>query len=405
MTDCKHAAAVLLVARHLAAAAQLVERPEWEKRAGQAGRRARPLRRSTSPRSRWSSGSSGFRRSAATSAARTCGSGPARLGKAGTLGPLRDRLGRPRLRGPLLRPRAPRAAAAVPGGGRRRAPGTPCRAVPGCPCARSSSGFWGLLDQAAALGLTVITAKPLLGPIRSDEPATVGLDAARSRGGGLELGPRVELGDRRAGRAAASGCSASRPTGCSGCSPGEDGDRGAVSWPGSSRCIGPELRQLIVEAQRAGRARGGRDAFLGRVRCRGCGRTCRLDLHRRVGAAAGRGRAHAGPDRGLPARPPRTPGLDRAVSRARAELEAYPAGRASGAAQPPRPGRRAGAARRTRAAVRRARRPSWTGREAAAVRRAGACRSSPPAASRSSCWATSSTTGSDRLRPQIAGAP
>ena len=30
-TDCKHAAAVLIVARHLAAAARLVERPEWEK--------------------------------------------------------------------------------------------------------------------------------------------------------------------------------------------------------------------------------------------------------------------------------------------------------------------------------------------------------------------------------------
>src|SRR5215210_7245082 len=29
--DCKHAAAVLIVARHLAAAAQAVERPEWEK--------------------------------------------------------------------------------------------------------------------------------------------------------------------------------------------------------------------------------------------------------------------------------------------------------------------------------------------------------------------------------------
>ena len=55
-----------------------------------------------------------------------------------------------------------------------------------------STGFWALLDQAARAGLTVITAKPLLGPIRTEERAVVGLDARRTTDG-LELRPRITL--------------------------------------------------------------------------------------------------------------------------------------------------------------------------------------------------------------------
>ena len=40
-----------------------------------------------------------------------------------------------------------------------------------------STGFWALLDQAPGVGLTVITAKPLLGPIRSEQAAEVSLGA------------------------------------------------------------------------------------------------------------------------------------------------------------------------------------------------------------------------------------
>ena len=39
-----------------------------------------------------------------------------------------------------------------------------------------SSGFWGLLDQTGPIGLSLITAQPLRGPLRVAEPATVQLD-------------------------------------------------------------------------------------------------------------------------------------------------------------------------------------------------------------------------------------
>ena len=258
--DCKHAAAVLLVARHLAAAAQLVERPEWEKRAGPAGRRVRRLRRSTSPRSRWSSGSSGFRRSAATSGRQDLRIRPARLGKAGTLGPLRDRLGRPRLRARsyvsehrelLLQFRAAAGASAryaLP-----RSAWLSLRTV--------GSGFWGLLDQAAALGLTLITAKPLIGPIRSDQAATVGLDLRRSRGRRAGARPAGRARRRSSWPACASGCSASRPTGCSGPVRATTATE-ELCVARLEPMIARELRQLIVEERSAGRASGRRERFL-----------------------------------------------------------------------------------------------------------------------------------------------
>lgn len=59
-----------------------------------------------------------------------------------------------------------------------------------------SSAFWGLLDQAAAVGLTVLAAKPLLGPLRTDHRVSVVLDAHRDPAVGLLVGPRVLLDDR-----------------------------------------------------------------------------------------------------------------------------------------------------------------------------------------------------------------
>ena len=59
-----------------------------------------------------------------------------------------------------------------------------------------SSAFWGLLDQAATVGLTILAAKPLLGPIRTRERASVILDVRRDPAVGVLVGPRVLLGDR-----------------------------------------------------------------------------------------------------------------------------------------------------------------------------------------------------------------
>ena len=59
-----------------------------------------------------------------------------------------------------------------------------------------SSAFWGLLDQAATTGLTILAVKPLLGPIRSEHRASVVLDAQRNPSVGLLVGARVLLDDR-----------------------------------------------------------------------------------------------------------------------------------------------------------------------------------------------------------------
>ncbi len=121
-TDCKHAAAVLIVARHLAAAARLVERPEWEKTLDKllAGSPT-VLPADVAPLAL----EFGVERiPAVPGLRRTPGSAdPARpTGPQRDLGPVGHQLGRPGLRGPLLRVRAPRAVAAVPGGGRGQRP-------------------------------------------------------------------------------------------------------------------------------------------------------------------------------------------------------------------------------------------------------------------------------------------
>jgi superfamily II DNA or RNA helicase len=59
-----------------------------------------------------------------------------------------------------------------------------------------SSAFWGLLDQAASVGLTILAAKPLLGPLRTEQHASVVLDVRRDPAIGVLVGPRVLLDDQ-----------------------------------------------------------------------------------------------------------------------------------------------------------------------------------------------------------------
>jgi hypothetical protein len=59
-----------------------------------------------------------------------------------------------------------------------------------------SSAFWGLLDQAATVGLTILAAKPLLGPLRTKQRASVVLDVRRDPAVGVLLGPQLLLDDR-----------------------------------------------------------------------------------------------------------------------------------------------------------------------------------------------------------------
>jgi SNF2 family DNA or RNA helicase len=58
-----------------------------------------------------------------------------------------------------------------------------------------SSAFWGLLDQAASVGLTILAAKPLLGPLRTQQRASVVLDVRRDPALGALVGPQVLLDD------------------------------------------------------------------------------------------------------------------------------------------------------------------------------------------------------------------
>jgi hypothetical protein len=75
-----------------------------------------------------------------------------------------------------------------PCGGWRECPIMPCRALAWLSLGTVSSAFWGLLDQAAATGLTILAAKPLLGPVRTKHRASVMLDAHRDPSVGLLVG-------------------------------------------------------------------------------------------------------------------------------------------------------------------------------------------------------------------------
>ena len=303
--DCKHAAAVLIVARHLAAAAQLVERPEWEKTLDKliAGTPAplvdiAPLALEFGveriPAFRGYVGRQDLRIR------------PARLGKAGNW--VRSGIGWddldfvarsyvPEHRELLLQFRAAAGA-----GARYALPRSAWLSL-----GAVGSGFWGLLDQAATTGLTMITAKPLLGPIQAERRGlgrpgcSPDAGRARARAAGDAGRPGAAAGGgRRAGRAGPRVVLAA---------PGRAGHRGTGGGPADRRHRpGPASDgRRCSDAERPG---GGRGPVSGRVRGPAPAEG-RADLHRWLGAAAELDGASTGPGCRLPAWPSGGPGLDR----------------------------------------------------------------------------------------------
>ena len=343
--DCKHAAAVLIVARHLAAAAQLVERPGVGEDPGQAGRRA--------PRSGGRHRPAGlefgveripaFRGYVGRQDLRIR---PARLGKGGNW--VRTGIGWddldfvarsyvPEHRELLLQFRA------AAGAERPLRPAAQRLAVA---AARSAAASGDCSTRPAAAGLSAdhgqAAAWARSGPASRPRCS---LDVAGATTGGLRARVRGSLVDGpAAGRPARSGVLGEPAHGVFWLQPGEAGDRGDLSWPGwtdaasAASCGSCSSRTRAIDG--SGRGRG---ALLGRVRAVRCDRRSPLDLHRRVGPAAGRGPADAGPHGGRSS--PTTAcawtgpcGL-RAGERA-ASASRWTSRRAR--AQHPRPGRRAG---------------------------------------------------------------
>ncbi|WP_375432947.1 SNF2-related protein [uncultured Friedmanniella sp.] len=193
--DCKHAAAVLIVARHTAAVRQRMDRPEWEKTL------ARLL---SAPRTDPAAVAlplalefeveriPAFRGYAGRQDLRIRPARPGRGGwvRSGISWEDLDHVTstyRPEHRELLLQFRAAAGA-----GARYALPRTPWLSI-----GTVTSAFWTLLEQAAALEVTLLTAKPLSGPVRSADAATVTLDARRAGAAGLLLRPRVTVGEHR----------------------------------------------------------------------------------------------------------------------------------------------------------------------------------------------------------------
>ena len=194
--DCKHAAAVLIVARHSAEVRRRAERPEWEKAlsrllaappvepAAAAAPLALEFEVERIPAYRGYAGRQDLRIR------------PARQGRSG--GWVRSGISwedldfvassyRPEHRELLLQFRAAAGA-----GARYALPRTPWLSL-----GTVTSAFWSLLDQADAMGLALLSAKPIAGPVRSTEPARVTLDSRRAGAAGLLVGPQVLWAGRR----------------------------------------------------------------------------------------------------------------------------------------------------------------------------------------------------------------
>ena len=372
VTDCKHAAAVLLVAQHLVAAAQLVERPEWEKRLERlvAGTPTPAIDIAPLALEFGVERIPAFRGYVGRQDLRIR---PARLGKAGAW--VRSGIGWDDLdfvtrsyvaehRDLLLQFRA--------AAGRQR---------PVCPAAQR------LAVPAHREQRVLEPARPG-GSARADRDhgqAADRTDPIRSRRQGRRRpagGPRRRTGDRspRPARPGRSGRARPRCPGRPGPRPvldppGRGRQRGAASGPARAddraRTAADDRRGSAVV--RAGRRPG---ALPGRIRAAAAAECAGL-LGRPVGAASGRGRAHPRRGRRSPARPPRTPALDRAL-RARDRSRGVPGRRAAGAAHLARSDRRGTPARRAGAAVRVA--PCGAGRvRRGRVRRAGRAGAAPPA--------------------------
>ena len=232
VVDCKHAAAVLIVARHLAAA-PAVERPAWEKTLDKLVAGPPPAEVEIAPLACEFGVERipAFRGYAGRQDLRIR---PARLGKGGNW--VRSGIGWddldfvarsyvPEHRELLLQFRAAAGSSA-----RYTLPRSAWLSL-----STVGSGFWGLLDQAAVAGLALITASPLSGPVRTESRAQVHLDARRVDEGVLQLRPRVLVEDRPLRGRARWACSASPPMACSGCSPVCPAPRRSV-WSGWRRC-------------------------------------------------------------------------------------------------------------------------------------------------------------------------
>jgi superfamily II DNA or RNA helicase len=193
-SDCKHAAAVLIVARHLLASTT-VQRPEWERTLDKllanapvvAPADVAPLALEFSveriPAFRGYLGRQDLR---IRPARRSRSGGWVRSGISWDDLDFVARSYVPEQRELLLQFRA--AAGASARFGMPRSAWLSLGAV--------SSAFWGLLDQAAGVGLTILAAKPLLGPLRTQQLASVVLDVRRDPALGVLVGPRVLLGDQ-----------------------------------------------------------------------------------------------------------------------------------------------------------------------------------------------------------------
>jgi superfamily II DNA or RNA helicase len=244
--DCKHAAAVLIVARHTASVRQRIDRPEWEKTLTRllAAPRAEPAAAALPlalefeveriPAFRGYAGRQDLRIR------------PARPGRSGSW--VRSGISwedldhvtstyRPEHRELLLQFRAAAGA-----GARYALPRTPWLSL-----GTVTSAFWSLLEQAGALGVALLAAKPLHGPVRAAEPASVSLDARRAGAAGLLVGPRVVVGEHRL-ELPSVGVLGEPAHGIFTVSPAAEGGEELVVARLESM-LSRELRQLVVEAR------------------------------------------------------------------------------------------------------------------------------------------------------------
>ena len=242
VVDCKHAAAVLIVARHLAAT-PAVERPAWEKTLDKLVAGPPPAEVEIAPLACEFGVERipAFRGYAGRQDLRIR---PARLGKGGSW--VRSGIGWddldfvarsyvPEHRELLLQFRAAAGSSA-----RYTLPRSAWLSL-----STVGSGFWGLLDQAAAAGLALITASPLSGPVRATSRAQVHLDAQRADDGGLELRPRVLVEDRPL-PAGALGVVGEPAHGVFWLQPGADGTE-EICLARLETLLSRELRHLLVE--------------------------------------------------------------------------------------------------------------------------------------------------------------
>ena len=244
--DCKHAAAVLVVARTSTALRHQVDRPEWEVALERllAAPDPEPVETASPlalefeveriPAYRGYAGRQDLRMR------------PVRQGRSG--GWVRSGISwedldfvarsyRAEHRELLLQFRAAAGA-----GARYALPRTPWLSL-----GTVTSAFWALLDQAAAAGLDLLTAKPMLGPLRTTERASVTLDTRRAGAAGLLVAPRVVLAGRRLELPSVGVLGEPAHGIFTVSADAEGGERLVVSR--LEKLLSRELRQLVVDAK------------------------------------------------------------------------------------------------------------------------------------------------------------